>query len=420
LGFNSTTNWIGSVNSQGFIPSNLVSDPFPNGLVQPAGSSLDGLTQVGDGAGQIWPKGRHRTGYTEQWSADLQYQVGSHAVAEIGYTGSRGHQLMYGNPDLNANQLPTQDLALGNALLDSVPNPFNGIADANTPLGSAQEVFRNQLLRPYPEYTYLNYTRSLPGASSAYDALTLKFTKQFSGGLSLISSYVWSKALDDGSEDLIGWAIGGLWRDTYNTKLDYGISMHDVPQSFATAFVYDLPYGRGKTWGGGAPAVVSQILGNWQLSGVVRLTSGLPLLTPFYSDNPLADNFGFPGLRFPNLVGDPKPAHQTTDNWINPDAFASPGDFSLGYAPSRMNQLREGATKNVDFGVAKAFEVSERFKAQFRADFLNAFNHPTFGGLYYGGWGSNIDLCIDCGSLGTVYGTRNDPRNIQLSLKLMF
>jgi hypothetical protein len=420
LGFNSTTNWIGSVNSQGFMPSNLVSDPFPNGLVQPAGNSLDGLTQVGDGAGQIWPKGQHRTGYTEQWSADLQYQLGSHAVAEIGYTGSRGHHLMYGNPDLNANQLPTQDLALGNHLFDTVANPFFGVADPNTPLGSAQTVFRNQLLRPYPQYTYLNYTRSLPGASSAYDALTVKYTKQFSGGLSLISSYVWSKALDDGSEDLIGWAIGGLWRDAYNTKLDYGISMHDVPQSFATAFVYDLPYGRGKTWGGGAPAVISQILGNWQLSGVVRLTSGLPLLTPFYSDNPLADNFGFPGLRFPNLVGDPKPAHQTTDNWINPDAFASPGDFSLGYAPSRMNQLREGATKNVDFGVAKAFEVSERFKAQFRADFLNAFNHPTFGGLYYGGWGSNIDLCIDCGSLGTVYGTRDDPRNIQFSLKVTF
>lgn len=420
LGFNSTTNWIGSANSQGFIPTNLVSNPFPNGLVQPIGSSLDGLTQVGDGAGQIWPAGRHRTGYTEQWSADLQYQVGSHAVAEIGYTGSRGHQLMYGNPDLNADQLPTQDLALGNRLFDTVSNPFFGLADPNTPLGSAQTVFRNQLLRPYPEYTYLNYTRSLPGASSAYDALTLKFTKQFSGGLSLISSYVWSKALDDGSEDLIGWAIGGLWRDTYNTKLDYGISMHDVPQSFATAFVYELPYGHGKRWGESAPGVVRQVLGNWQLSGIVRLTSGLPLLTPFYSDNPLADNFGFPGLRFPNLVGNPKPAHQTATNWINPDAFAQPGDFSLGYAPSRMTQLREGATKNLDLGVAKNFDITERFRTQFRADFLNAFNHPSYGGIFYGGWGSNIDLCIDCGNLGTVYGTRNDSRNIQLSLKLMF
>jgi hypothetical protein len=87
--------------------------------------------------------------------------------------------------------------------------------------------------------------------------------------------------------------------------------------------------------------------------------------------------------------------------------------------PSRMTQLREGATKNFDLGVAKTFGP-ERFKAQFRAEFLNAFNHPTYGGNFYGGWGSNIDLCIDCGNLGTVYGTRNDPRNIQLSLKLMF
>ena len=425
LGFNSTTNWIGSQNNQGFVPTNLVSNPFPNGLTQPAGSSLDGLTQVGDGAGQIWPKGSHHVGYTEQWSADLQYQLGSHSVVELGYTGNRGRRLMYGNPDLNADQLPTQYLALGNALFDSVPNPFYGIADPNTPLGSAQTVFRNQLLRPYPQYTYLNYTRSLPGASSAYDALTVKYTKQFSNGLSMISSYVWSKALDNGSEDLIGWAIGGLWRDSYNTKLDYAISMHDVPQSFATAFVYDLPYGRGKHWGGGAPAVVSGILGNWQVSGTVRLTSGLPLLAPFYSDNPLADNFGFPGMAFPDLVGDPKPAHQTPNNWINPDAFAVPGDFNngifkLGNMPSRITQLREGATKNVDLSVAKAFNLTERFKTQFRAEFLNAFNHPTYGGVFYGGWGSNIDLCIDCGSLGTVYGTRNDPRNIQFSLKLMF
>jgi hypothetical protein len=425
LGFNSTTNWIGSQNSQGFVPTNLVSNPFPNGLVQPVGNAQDGLVQVGDGSFQIWPKGPHRVGYTEQWSADLQYQLGSHSVVEVGYTGNRGRRLMYGNPDLNADQLPTQYLAMGNALLDDVPNPFFGIADPNTPLGSAQKVFRNQLLRPYPQYTYLNYTRSLPGASSAYDALSVKYTKQFSDGLSMISSYVWSKALDNGSEDFIGWAIGGLWRDTYNTKLDYAISMHDVPQSFATAFVYDLPYGRGKRWGGGTPAVVGGILGNWQVSGTVRLTSGLPLLAPFYSDNPLADNFGFPGMGYPDLVGDPKPAHQNPSNWINPDAFAVPGDFDngifkLGNMPSRITQLREGATKNFDFSIAKAFDVTERFKAQFRAEFLNAFNHPTYGGIYYGGWGSNIDLCIDCGELGTVRGTRNDPRNIQFSLKLMF
>jgi hypothetical protein len=426
LGYSSTTSWQGSENGSGFVPSNLVSNAFPNGLVQPVGNALGELTFVGTSSNnvQMWPKGKHKIGYTEQWSMDLQYQFTSHSVFQIGYMGTRGRHLMYGNPDLNANQLPSQYLALGRTTLEQqVPNPFeNYITDPGSPLFGPM-VSYNQLLRPFPEFVFLNYTRSLPGASSAYDSLNVKFTKQFSKGLSVLSSYVWSKALDDGSEDLIGWAIGGLWRDAYNTKRDYGISMHDVPQSFATTFVYQLPFGRGQLFGGGAPPAVNQILGNWEVSGIVRLSTGLPLFTPFYANNSLGE-FGFPGYAWGNLVGNPKPANQTTSNWINAAAFQevnTTGDsLVLGDAPSRMTQLREGATKNVDFGVAKSFSIAERFRARFGAEFLNLFNHPAYGGNYYGGWGSNIDLCIDCGNLGAVYGTRNDPRNIQLSLKLMF
>jgi len=64
------------------------------------------------------------------------------------------------------------------------------------------------------------------------------------------------------SEDFIGWATGNAWRDSYNTNLDYSVSAHDIPQSFATAFVYQLPYGKGKHWGTSAPFLVSQVLGN--------------------------------------------------------------------------------------------------------------------------------------------------------------
>lgn len=416
LGYESTTNWIGTQNSEGYIPSALVSDPFPNGASQPTGNALGGLTYVGQGASQIWPKGSHPTGYTEQWSLDLQYQLGSHSVVEAGYTGVRGRKLMYGNPNLNADQLFTQDLALGSQLDSIVPNPFYGvITDPNSPL-SGKTVAYNQLLRPYPEYTYLNWTRSLPGASSQFDALKLKYTHSFNNGLSLISTYQWSKALDNGSEDYLGWAIGNMWRDSYNTMLDYGISAHDVPQSFATAFVYDLPYGKGKHWGSSAPWIVSNVLGNWQLSGVIRLTSGLPLLPVQYSSNPLSQ-YGFPGPGLPNVIGNPKPANQNANNWINPAAFEAPAAYTYGNEPQHMTQLREAATKNLDISIAKYFGT-ERFRAQLRGDFLNVFNHPIYGGEFYGG--SNIGNCIDCGGLGVVYGTRNDPRNIQLSLKLMF
>jgi hypothetical protein len=425
VGFSQTTNWIGSVNGSGFVPSNLVSNPFPNGLTQPPGSSQGALTDVGQSVGQMWPKGPHPIGYTEQWSMDLQYQVGRHAVAEIGYTGVRGRRLMYGNPDLNANQLPTQDLALGQSVLDNqVNNPFFGvITDPNSTLSSPKVAY-NQLLRPFPEFGgFLQWARSFPGAHSAYDALSVKFTKQFSDGLSLLSTYVWSKALDNGSEDFIGWTIGGQWRDSYNTNLDYAVSTHDVPQSFATALVYQLPYGSGKRWGSSAPNVVKQIVGNWEISSIVRFTSGLPLLAVYYQDNPLGA-YGFPGPGLPDLVGDPKPAHQSASNWINAAAFAAPTTLRYGDEPQRMTQLREGGTKNVDLSVGKYFGP-EKLRAQFRAEFLNLFNHPQYGGEFYGNYfgSANIGNCLDCGpdyKFGQVFGTRNDPRNIQLSLKVMF
>lgn len=416
LGFSSTTNWIGTVNGEGYIPSNLVSNPFPNGIVQPPGSSQDGSIYVGEGASQIWPKGPHPTGYSMEWSFDLQYQVSSHSVFEIGYTGVRGRKLMYGNPNIDADQLPTQDLALGNALNNTVANPFYGIITNPNSSLNGPTVSYYQLLRPFPEYTQLQWTRSLPGARAQFDALNVKYTHAFSNGLSLISTYQWSKALDNGSEDLLGWTIGNMWRDSYNTKLDYGISTHDVPQSFATAFVYQLPYGRGKRWGNNAPWLVGTVLGNWELSSTIRLASGLPLLPVQYSSNALSQ-YGFPGPALPDVIGNPQPSNQNANHWINAAAFIAPPPFTYGNEPQHMTQLREAPTKNFDFAVAKYFGP-ERFRAQFRGEFLNAFNHPIYGGENFGS--SNIGNCIDCGTLGLVFGTRNDPRNIQLSLRLMF
>src|SRR5205085_3411275 len=139
-------------------------------------------------------------------------------------------------------------------------------------------------------------------------------------------TYRWSKALDNGPEDNVGWITQNQWRDSYNTMLDYNISTHDVPHSFATALVYDLPYGRGKHWGSNAPGIVKEVLGNWQLSSVIRLSSGLPLTFPAFNlagggvywspDNPLGA-YGFPGPQLADLVGNPVPSNRGPDNWIN-------------------------------------------------------------------------------------------------------
>ncbi len=414
-GFSSSTAYNATAQN-GYFPLNLVDNPFPNGINQPTGSSLGLMTLVGDGQSQIWPKASHPTPYSEEWSFDLQYQLTSHSVFQIGYLGNKGRKLLYGNPNINADQLPDQDLSLQSKLDQQVPNPFLGIANPNSYLGSQQTIPYNQLLRPYPEFTYLQWDRSLPGARSSYNALDVKYNHSFVGGLSALITYRWSKALDNGPEDFLGWSTGNQWRDSYNTMLDYNISTHDVPQSFATALVYDLPYGRGKHWGSSAPFIVKEVLGNWQLSSVVRLASGLPIPGAVYWDyynNPLGQ-YGYPGGTIADLVGNPVPSNRTPDNWINVNAYAAPpNNWTLGNAPQRMTQLRERAARNIDLSIAKNFG-GERFQAWLRGEALNLTNYAQYN-----------SICTDiaqnaCFPFGAAQGTENPPRTVQVSLKLAF
>ncbi len=417
-GFSSSTPMIATTNN-GYVPANLVSNPFPNGVNQPTGSSLGPLTLVGDGLSQMWVKQPHPTPYSEQWSFDVQYQLGSHSVFEAGYTGIRGRKLLYGNPNLDLDQLPTQFLSLGPQLDAEVANPFYGVAPASSFLGSQPTIAYNELLRPYPQYTFLVMTRSLPGASSEFHALNLKYNHTFSAGLSLLSTYRWSKAMDNGPEDFLGWATGNQWRDAYHTNLDYNISTHDVPQSFATALVYDLPYGKGKKWGNTAPALVRHTLGNWQLSSTIRLASGVPLSAVsavFWSYDNHLNNYGFQGPQLPDWVSKPRTTGNP-DHWVDPSTFAAPSsEFVYGNAAQRYTQLRERAERNVDLSVAKTFALTERFRAQFRGEVFNMFNYAQYNLQPF----NSFQLCITCGDFGDLNGTANVPRLFQFSLKLLF
>ena len=415
-GFSSNTSY-NATTQNGYVPSNLVNNPFPGGINQPTGSSQGLLTLVGDGQSNNWLYGPHPVGYTEQWSFDLQYQINPHTVFDIGYSGNRGKKLLYGNPNLDADALPTQYLSLGSQLDQQVPNPYYGkiAANPNSYLNTAPTIAYNELLRPFPEFTYLVWTRSLPGARSQFDAMNVKLNHSFSSGLSLLVTYQWSKALDNGPEDYFGWAFSqSQWKDPYHTKLDYVISTHDVPQSFVTALVYDLPYGKGKHWGSAAPGIVRQLFGNWQVSTVTRLASGLPL-SPVV-ENPYSNqlqNYGYQGAAYPNLIGDPRSSNQTADNWANPNAFTNPAPYTFGNISLRLTTLRERAARNVDMSVAKSFGT-ELVKAQFRGEFLNLFNYAQYNNMC-------LDLSLQsCSAFGAAQGQENTPRTIQLSLKLTF
>lgn len=270
-GFSVATNWVNTRGGDGITPQDLLSNPYPKGLNKAVGSSLGLLTQTGSAT--IAFQRSYPTGYVQNYSFDLQFELGRSGVLEVGYSGNVGRKLNFGaTPD--ANQLPSQYLSLGNALNDQVANPFFGVFQ--TGVLSGRTVPRHRLLRPHPHFVSVNLSGDTPGASSSFNALYIKFNKRFAAGLSVMSSYQFSKAIDDASENQ-GWIVTDTFRDYTNRSLDRSISAHDVPQSFVTALVWEVPVGKGRKFGANIQPALNTVVGGWEASSVLRFTSGTPL-----------------------------------------------------------------------------------------------------------------------------------------------
>ena len=405
-GFSTSTTWVSTVGGDGITPNPgaLLSNPFPNGLVQPAGSSLGLLTQAGDSVNAF--SRLHPLSYVQNYSFDFQYELAKGMVLEVGYTGSQGRKLLFGTGQ-QANQLNPSNLGLGSALDQQVANPFFGAIRTGVLAGAT--VPRQRLLRPYPQFTAVNLSGDTPGASSSFNALVVRYNWQIGAGLNLLTTYQWSKVIDNASE-WQGWEVGDTPRDFYNLKADRSISAHDLPQSFVNALVYELPVGKGKKFLNTAGPVANGILGGWQVSSIVRFSSGLPL--GFSAPNTLT-NYGFQ-IQRPN-VADLKTAaldNPTPDRWFNTAAFTGPGQFEIGNASRWIPNIRFGPTNHADLAILKNFRFLERVKAQFRAELFNMTNTPQFG---------RANTTFASNDFGRVTGTTNvGPRNVQLGLRIQF
>ena len=405
-GYSTTTPWI--VSPGGVVPQYLLSNPYPQGLAQPTRDSLGASTFAGLSP-TAWRR-QNPTPYLQSYSLDFQYEVGRGSVLEAGYTGNIGRKFSYGVP-VNYNQLDPQFLNLGERLNDLVPNPFRGVITTGALSGAT--VPRNQLLRPNPQFVAVNSAASEKGASSNFNSLFVKFTHRFEGGLSLLTTYQWSKALDNASEDQ-GWWLADARRNVYNAKQDYSVSAHDVPHDLVNTLIYQLPVGKGKKFGPGMAGVPQVVLGGWEVSGVIRFSSGTPI--NLRAPNTLAD-YGY-GIQRPNFTNlqDLRSGTQTPEHWWNTSAVKAPGRFEIGTGPRFIPNLRIDGVNNVDMAILKNFSLKERIKAQFRAEIYNATNTPLFGIPP-----SGPQVTVGSGAFGTVTQTFvTGPRQIQLGLKLNF
>jgi len=297
---------------------------------------------------------------------------------------------------------------------------------------------------PYAGYFQSVVSNNIIG-SARYDGLLLKAeTKSARHGLYALLGYTYSRNFDSGLPDGLGTNPGALYWPLPGTKrLDWGLSQLNLNNSFTASILYDLPFGKGKRFGGDWGGAENAVLGNWQINVIERATSGFPLFV-VDSTNPSGVDFSYNGLAVsrpneisnPNTPGtvasNPNPGCQTLisqgglapsqvhthANWFNPCAFASAPAGELGTAARAP--LYGPRFVNTDFSVIKdvALSFREGMGLQFRAEIFNLFNHPQF---FMNGISATGEQDIGTpSSFGVLNGTVNNPRLVQLALKLKF
>lgn len=408
-GYSLQTPWVSSVGGGGIIPQQLLSNPFPNGIL-PAPGGSQGLATLAGLSINAFSR-LHPSPYSITYSADFQYQITSSTVIELGYAGVQGRKLFYGySSPLNIDQLPPQYLSLGSALNAQVANPFYGTITTGSLAGKTIPAY--QLLLPYPQYTAVNLSQITPGASSSYNALIAKASRRFSGGIQAFVTYQWSKAIDNSSETQ-GWEIGDQERNVYNTSIERSISAHDVPQAFTASVTYELPFGRGRKMLAQSNRVVNAVVGGWQLATTVRLGSGLPLA--FTASNSLSQ-YGY-SVNRPNITSLDALASGggSPDHWFNTSSsvISAPAPYTIGSAPRWASNIRFGALDNTDMSLRKTFSITERWKAVIQVESFNITNTPQYG---------KANTTVGNPNFGIVTGSAPGatPRNIQLGLRILY
>lgn len=402
-----------SINN-GLTPANNISNPFPGGITPAPGrdSSFQGIL-LGTGVTSAFPNNPYA--YAQQWNAGIQQQLGSSSVVSIAYGGSKGtHLPLY---QLQQNQLPDQDLALGNALNNSVPNPFYGVINPNYSTG-ASTVAAGQLLLPYPQYSGVAIAGA-GRAASTYNSLQVKAQKRFANGASINAAYTFAKFITD-TDTLTSWlepasaSQYGSLQDNNNLQGERSLSSNDVRHNLVISYVYDIPVGRGRTYLSNASKLADYTIGGWGLQGITTLQSGLPL--GFVTNVNLTNSFG--GGSRPNYTaGCSKTvtgsAVSKLNNWFNTSCFTQPDAFTFGNEPRNDAQLRAPGIADWDTAAVKSFTISKarEMNVQFRAEVFNLFNRVQFG---YPG------LTQGASNFGIVNSQYNLPRIFQFALRMNY
>jgi Carboxypeptidase regulatory-like domain/TonB dependent receptor-like, beta-barrel len=359
-----------------------------------------------------------RTPYTQQWHMGFQYQLPSQTLLDISYAGSRGLKLF---AFYNGNQ--------------AVPTP-----DQTAPLLPRRPVHTcNTSVLPNcdPSVFDTTITTFRSNAFSNYHSLQARLQKRLTRGLQFEASYTYSHALDDASSANLGSFATGDFRDQRFPQLEYGNADFDIRHRFVLSYMYELPFGKGKSFAGNASGLLNQVIGGWQVAGITSASTG-NYFTPTDIATDLSNSDGGGDVASssrPNRVGDPNAKPCIPGTLFNTCAFAT--NTVLGsYGNAGRNIVRGPGFQNWDLSLFKTFPLNERERFEFRAEFFNVWNHlnpELFPAKFlFDNPSTDHGLDLPPGVSGCPVDNRNsncswgfpqsarDPRLIQFALKFYF
>ena len=358
-----------------------------------------------------WPQ-NVQPAYIHQYNFTVEQALSNSLSLSVGYHGQNGFHLA--------------DYRDGNQL--TIAQAPGVAAILNSPGGSCSSAFPASLRPPY--YSLLGECSPLLTTESEarmnYNAAQVTLRQRSHYGLEYSLNYTWQKSLTDSSGNYsvanTSWN-GSSFQDAYNIKGDWGPSALDIRHSMNFVGVYDLPFGRGRTYGGNANRFMDSVFGGWKLAASALLYTGFPVTIFGPGNNQTFNAFGF------NRANQYRPLiirNRSLQHWWGTDPSATPcltagvdngicaygeeGSFQFGTA--RNSTERAPGYRQVDTSFFKDFHVwGEQHVLGFRADFFNIFNIASYG---------NPDNGITDGGYGVINSTRSNSRQIQLSLHYAF
>ena len=439
-GFSRTT-LLAATQDNYLTPYDTLDNPFRNGILNPTGSSLGPLTNLGQGVS--WTNPDAGRPYSWEYSVHLQHQW-KNWLFEAGYTHNKTYDIpidanrnlpsfslwnKFRAPVFDANGRPADQLTWD----IQVPNPFLGLPNVTGTISTNQQIAFNQLLNPVTILGGITENNN-PSGRNQYDALVAKAEHRFSKGFTVINAFTWSKLMED---------ISYLGPEIAGRHIEHRISDQDRPFHLSIAPIWEVPVGRSRQFWSKMPKVVDAILGGWQLSGQYTIQSGTPVT---FNAN---DSFFFSGKEFA-LPTD----QRTLAQWFDTSQFYKFPDRNTDQAtlaaypawtgvqnlpgynykpaandtikngvyqdfgtyvraiPTRWSHVRSSRVNNLDAVISKTFAIRERFRLQYRFETYNVANHVRFPE-------PNADPTSS--SFGKVNPTeQNNARVVQMALKLNF